>query len=1320
MSDPIQPEPRSADPTAATLGAGARVGLDDTISAAAERGSALDPTLSVDWGQSPTLDGPPAGPFAGRRAPSVAGYEVVREVGRGGMGVVYEARNVRLNRPCALKMILAGAHASPESAVRFLVEAEAAGRLRHPNIVQVFHVGEAEGLPFVEMELVGGGGLERRLDGTPWPADRAARLVEALALGVAEAHALGVVHRDLKPANILLADDGTPKVADFGLAKFLSADTGLTRTEMILGSPSYMAPEQAAGARDVGTPADVYALGAILYQLLTGHPPFKAPTVLETLEQVKAVDAVPPSRLVPRVPRDLETICLVCLRKEPYRRYATAAGLAEDLRRYRAGESILARRSGPLRRTWRWCRRNPAVAALTASTILLLAALAAGSTAAAVRLIEERNAVLAERSRTLAAEERRREGLVDALMVAAPDGVPFLVDAIRPSRERVVPLLRRRLAESAGVPARRLRAAVALTLLGDPELTTLIDGIPSAPSGECHNIAAALAADATATRLLLGRARAATSPGTRARYASILLSLGEAGPARSVLSLGPDPAARLAFIHGFGPWHADLTGLPGLLRQIDAPAFRSGLAMAVGLIDPQSLAPGERVGLEAVFQDLYRDDPDGATHSAAGWALRRWGVEPPPVVVGTAPAPGRRWFVNAQGMTLVGIEPGSFTMGDPGVGVDPRRVTLTRPFFMGDREVSDELFERFLLDPRYPGREKPRNWPGVVRVISPTRECPVNNATWAETLLFCNWLSRREGRRPCYERTGTGPSDWRCDFAADGYRLPTAAEWEYADRAGTTTTFPIGDQPDLLPHYATAIRMQAGPGATLLPNDWGLFDMMGNIWEGVWDSTSAQSAPELTDPAGDPSDATRDMRGGAMGSGGFYTRSAMRYGERVEIRDRTRGFRVVCGPASGGSGALPADPEQAARRLIDLGRREAEAGRGKEADADFARAAALRPDDPQLFLDAGWWVVGPYPEDLATTFPPEVDPDPSRPVAEFTPAGGGSVPPLRWRPVATGARGLVDFAGVFEPSEHISAYALADVWSTTRRDAVLLIGSDDLSRVWLNGELVHEFRSPDNTATTPDAFRVTVRLRAGRNRLLAKVTNGLSPHRLYLRIVTDPPAVLDAQAEDLARSGLWSTAAAALEEADRLRPAGAPGRMSKYATALLMTDDRAGYRRLCGSIRDRAGGFTQPLAQNNLAWACSLAPGADDPGAAARLAESAVARAPTAASAAVYLNTLGAALYRADRLDEARRRLEEGIARRGGREEPSDCAFLAMIHHRQGDRGGALRWLDRLARLAPSDGANFWGERQVELLRREAEALVRPELPDLPADVFAR
>jgi tetratricopeptide (TPR) repeat protein len=292
------------------------------------------------------------------------------------MGVVYLARQVRLKRLCALKTILAGDHAGPEVVLRFLAEAETVARLRHPNIVQIHAIGDHDGRPYIELEYIEGGSLSGRLDGTPWAPQRSARLIETIARTVHETHSLGVVHRDLKPANVLLATDETPKLTDFGLAKSLNADSGLTRTETVLGSPSYMAPKQADGrAKDVGPAADIYALGAILYELLAGRAPFRAATVLETLEQVKSTDAVPPSRLQPGLPRDLETITLKCLEKEPQRRYESARDLADDLRRFLNGEPIHAQPVGMLERGVKWAKRRPVEVALLGVTILAVVAL---------------------------------------------------------------------------------------------------------------------------------------------------------------------------------------------------------------------------------------------------------------------------------------------------------------------------------------------------------------------------------------------------------------------------------------------------------------------------------------------------------------------------------------------------------------------------------------------------------------------------------------------------------------------------------------------------------------------------------------------------------------------------------------------------------------------------------------------------------------------------------------------------------------------------------------------------------------------------------
>jgi serine/threonine-protein kinase len=301
----------------------------------------------------------------------VPGYEILGELGRGGMGVVYRARQVRLDRPVALKMVLAGGHAGAAELARFRTEAESVARLQHPNIVQIHEVGESGGLPFFSLEYCGGGSLDRQLNGTPWPARKAAELVETLARAVHAAHRAGVVHRDLKPANVLLTRDGQPKITDFGLAKRLDVEKGQTQSGSILGTPSYMAPEQAGGkTREIGPAADVYALGAILYELLTGRPPFRAETPLDTVLQVVSEEPAPPRRLNAKVPRDLETICLKCLHKEPGKRYATAEALAEDLRRFQADEPILARPVGASERAAKWVKRRPALAALLAVSAL--------------------------------------------------------------------------------------------------------------------------------------------------------------------------------------------------------------------------------------------------------------------------------------------------------------------------------------------------------------------------------------------------------------------------------------------------------------------------------------------------------------------------------------------------------------------------------------------------------------------------------------------------------------------------------------------------------------------------------------------------------------------------------------------------------------------------------------------------------------------------------------------------------------------------------------------------------------------------------------
>jgi WD40 repeat protein/serine/threonine protein kinase len=325
--------------------------------------------------ETPTVPVRRSNPAADDQAPhhSFGAYELLRFVARGGMGVVYKARHRKLQRVVALKMILAGHLASADEVRRFYQEAEAAAQLDHPGIVPIYEVGLHEGQHFYAMGFVEGGSLEARVREGPLPPRAAAALVERVAEAVAYAHQKGIIHRDLKPSNVLLDEDGQPRVTDFGLARQVQADSRLTVSGQVIGTPSYMPPEQARGRNDVGPAADVYSLGALLYCLVTGRPPFQGATPVDTLRQVLDQDPPAPRQLNARVDRDLETICLKCLHKEPAKRYAGARSLAEDLGRFRRGEPVHARPVSRLEHLGRWGRRNPAVAALLATLFSVLA-----------------------------------------------------------------------------------------------------------------------------------------------------------------------------------------------------------------------------------------------------------------------------------------------------------------------------------------------------------------------------------------------------------------------------------------------------------------------------------------------------------------------------------------------------------------------------------------------------------------------------------------------------------------------------------------------------------------------------------------------------------------------------------------------------------------------------------------------------------------------------------------------------------------------------------------------------------------------------------
>ena len=753
-------------------------------------------------------------------------YEILEELGAGGMGVVYKARQSKLKRIVAIKMIRSGELASSQDVQRFEAEAKAAARLSHPGIVSLHEVGIHHGHHFYTMDYVEGGSLSQLHRDKPIESRRAATLVRGLAESMSYAHEQGIVHRDLKPANILLTTEGTPRITDFGLAKRMRTEEEsyaptMTESGQILGTAGYMSPEQAAGKSQlVGPPADIYSLGAVLYALLTSRAPFVGETPSQTILQVLHNEPVSPRALNADVPRDLETICLKCLQKEPHKRYGTAKGLADDLTLYLEGKPVRARPVSSVERGWRWCRRNVVLTALM--VMIMLVAFCSPL-------------LLLHHLMTLV------DGVQDARGAMQPKMIDELHRYPDPLVKRV---LVHRFHNESDLHRKR-SIAYALASFGVVETEFLVSQIDSIDEADTGNLIDALARDQITSLAALRAAAVGCTIQKRWREKSqlgiVALQLGDSGTAEEMCQLQNkgDLVQRSVFVDEFPRWDIDLIKLATHVVSRDEVGLRTAVMLGIGKIPAKRLTPKEQGVWQKLAENWFLTISDTTTHSACDWLLRRWKVALPEISPTDEGKTNRDWNANSQGVTMLRIPAGPFgpfqRLARSGAAPRYKDAIISEAFWLSDREITVGQFQTFLDDP---DAVKPDSWISTSKLFGDADDFPVRNVSWNDAVLYCNWLSIKESLPPAYVETSRVIEDggklaytWSRIEGARGYRLPREIEWEYACRAGTTTNFSSGDDIELFGNYAHFVASAPESCGVKLPNAWGLWDMHGNVWE---------------------------------------------------------------------------------------------------------------------------------------------------------------------------------------------------------------------------------------------------------------------------------------------------------------------------------------------------------------------------------------------------------------------------------------------------------------------------------------------------------
>ena len=532
------------------------------------------------------------------------------------------------------------------------------------------------------------------------------------------------------------------------------------------------------------------------------------------------------------------------------------------------------------RRTWSDSERRMMHAAARFHALRLGAALLLlFALGASLRMyVARQDRILADQKRD---SDRKHASLaVAAAFNASADAVPYAIGNLEPLRQHAVRMLQREFDRAAPDSPDRLRAAVLLAAFGDVRLKYLLDSAGTAPPRECANLVDALE---HCRNVAIGplvqsavRAHADRNLRLKARLAVLLVQLGEPSVARDMFALEEDPAERTMLIESLSAWHGAVNRLLDHVADREPTWFRSGVCSGIGSIPLAEMSPSEMGAAVATLVDWYRNQHDGGTHSAAGWALRQWKPPLPEIAASSKPQPGFQWHVNRLKMTMLLIPAGRPAALEP--RDDAKRPDRIEAFWLSDRETSRALFQQFIDDPDTAADAKPSGLTGADPARSPSMSHPVQNVSWYEAIMFCNWLSRIDGRTPYYVAS---KGDWELNEAADGYRLPTEVEWEYACRAGATTQFASGNDDSLLGRYAVVESNQTAVCGSKLPNGWGAFDLSGNVYEWCQDRSPA------------PKDGERVLRGGAFDYPSLIASVGRRDGNKPLYRSYTVGFRVA-------------------------------------------------------------------------------------------------------------------------------------------------------------------------------------------------------------------------------------------------------------------------------------------------------------------------------------------------------------------------------------------------------------------------------------------